>query len=80
MVLSESCSPTNGVIDPFAHVIVQFSLLNIGGKDATNVVATLLGYRGVDSPAAPHKISGTLTAARFDKYECSELPGGCFLR
>ncbi len=61
VVLSESCSPTNGVIDPFAHVIVQFSLLNIGGQDATNVVATLLATGGVDSPAAPHNF-GTLTA------------------
>ncbi len=61
VVLSESCSPTNGVVDPFAHAIVQFSLLNIGGQNATNVVATLLATGGVNSPGAPHNF-GTLTA------------------
>jgi uncharacterized repeat protein (TIGR01451 family) len=61
VVLSDSCSPTNGVVDPFEHAIVQFSLRNIGGQDATNVVATLLATGGVTSPGAPHNF-GTLTA------------------
>ena len=59
VVVSESCSPANNVVDPFEHVAVQFSLLNIGGQDATNVVATLLPTGGVTSPAAPHNF-GTL--------------------
>ena len=61
VVLSGSCSPANNVLDPFEHAVVQFSLLNIGGQDASNVVATLLPTGGVTSPSAAQNL-GTLTA------------------
>jgi uncharacterized repeat protein (TIGR01451 family) len=61
VVLSESCGPNNGVIDPFEHVSVQFSLLNTGAKDATNVVGTLLATGGVSSPSVAQNF-GTIAA------------------
>ena len=61
VVVSESCSPSDGVIDPFEHASVQFSLLNIGGQNATNVVATLLATGGVTSPSVAHNF-GTIVA------------------
>src|ERR1017187_4664821 len=61
VVVSESCGPNNGVIDPFEHVSVQFSLLNTGAKDATNVVGTLLATGGVTSPSIAQNF-GTITA------------------
>ena len=61
VVVSETCSPTNGVADPFEHASVRFFLSNIGGQDATNVVATLLATGGVTSPGLAHNF-GTITA------------------
>jgi PKD repeat protein len=60
-ITSESCAATNGVIDPGETVTVNFSLKNIGGADASNVVATLLATNGVTVPSAAQSY-GTLIA------------------
>ena len=52
-VVSESCLPTNGAIDPSETVTVDFTLKNVGTADTTNVVATLLPTGGVDAPSGP---------------------------
>jgi len=52
-VVSEGCSPTNGVIDPGETVTVSFSLKNVGAADTGNLVATLLATGGVTSPSSP---------------------------
>ena len=50
-MISEGCSPTNGVIDPGETATVNFSLKNVGSADTSNLVATLLATGGVTSPS-----------------------------
>jgi hypothetical protein len=52
-LVSESCSPTNGAIDPRETVSVSFALHNFGGVATTNLVATLLSTGGVAWPGPP---------------------------
>ncbi len=46
-LISESCSPANGVIDPGETVTVAFGMQNIGGADTVNAVGTLQNTGGV---------------------------------
>jgi len=48
-LISESCTPTNGVIDPGETVTVAFSLRNVGVSNALDLVATLVATNGVTS-------------------------------
>ena len=55
-VTAESCTPTNGVIDPNETVTVNFGLQNIGSLNTTNLVATLqAGDGGVTAPGGPQR-------------------------
>ncbi|MGN6552867.1 MAG: reprolysin-like metallopeptidase [Verrucomicrobiota bacterium] len=62
---AESGSPTNGAIDPYETVTVNWSLKNIGLSPTTNLVATLLATNGIFYPSAPQSfgaipVSGTV--------------------
>jgi hypothetical protein len=52
-LISESCLPTNGVIDSGEFVTVSFTLQNFGASNSVNLVATLLATNGITSPSAP---------------------------
>ncbi len=52
-LVSESITPTNGVIDPGETVSLYFAFRNTVGTDTTNLVATLLPGGGVTSPSGP---------------------------
>jgi hypothetical protein len=52
-LISESCVPGNGAVDPGETVTVLFSLKNTGARNTTNLVATLLAAGGVELPSAP---------------------------
>jgi hypothetical protein len=58
---SESCTPTNGAVDPGETVTVKFALKNTGAANTTNLVATLLDTNGVTLPGGPQTY-GVLTA------------------
>ena len=60
-IVAESCTPTNGAIDPGETVTVNFSLKNVGTADTGNLVATLLATGGVSTPDGPQTF-GVLTA------------------
>ncbi len=51
-LVSESCTPANGVSDPGETVTLGFSLKNVGTADTSNLVVTLLAMGGVTSPSA----------------------------
>jgi len=51
-LLSESCTPTNGAIDPYETVVVNWAITNAGNAPTTNLVATLLSTNGVYLPSA----------------------------
>jgi PKD repeat protein/endonuclease/exonuclease/phosphatase family metal-dependent hydrolase len=50
---AESCTSTNGVVDPNETVTVNFSLKNTGSANTSNLVATLLATSDVNSPDGP---------------------------
>jgi DNA/RNA endonuclease G (NUC1)/PKD repeat protein len=52
-LVSEGCTPTNGVIDPGELVTMSFSVRNIGSGNTANLVATLLETNGVASAGDP---------------------------
>ncbi len=51
LLLAESCTPTNGVVDPGETVTLAFSLRNFGAAFTTNLVATLQATGGVLCPS-----------------------------
>jgi len=61
-LVSESCSPANGAIDPGETVTVNLSLQNIGSVDGNNVVATLLTNSTIFPNGAQSQTYGALPA------------------
>jgi len=59
IVALETCTPTNGAVDPGEAVTVSFSLQNIGGLNTTNLMATLLETNNVTPTSGPQTY-GTL--------------------
>src|SRR5439155_15478584 len=53
LLLVESCSPANSVVDPDETVTFLFGLKNIGAIATTNLMATLLASGGVLAPSTP---------------------------
>jgi uncharacterized repeat protein (TIGR01451 family) len=69
-LLAESCTPTNGAVDPGETVQVDFALRNIGGLNTTNLVATLLATNGVVAPSGAQtygvlSTNGTIVSQPF---------------
>ena len=60
-LVSEGCTPANGVLDPGEEVTINLSLRNVGTLGTTNLVATLEPGNGVSSPSGP-KSYGALAA------------------
>jgi hypothetical protein len=52
-LVSESCAPTNGVIDPGEQVTLAYALQNVGNVNTTNLVATLQTSGGVIALIGP---------------------------
>ena len=52
-LVSESCTPPNGAIDPGETVTVSFCVQNTGNVNTTNLVGTLQATGGVTSPSGP---------------------------
>ena len=52
-LISESCAPANGVLDPNETATVSFCVQNTGGASTANVVGTLQASGGVTSPSGP---------------------------
>ena len=67
-LLTESCIPANGVIDPGETVTIGLPVKNTGGADTLNTVGTLQPSGGVTSPGASQSygalISGGETVTR----------------
>jgi subtilisin-like proprotein convertase family protein len=58
-VVAESCSFTNGAVDPGERVTMNISLQNVGRVTTTNLVATLLESGGILMPG-PSQVYGAL--------------------
>jgi len=53
VITAESISPANNAADPEETVTVNLSLVNVGGNNTTNLVATLQPTGGVAGPSGP---------------------------
>jgi hypothetical protein len=52
-LVSESCTPANGVLDPNENVTVSFCVQNVGTLNTTSLVGTLQATGGVTGPSGP---------------------------
>lgn len=52
-IVTESCSPANGAVDPGETVTVSLCVQNVGTTNTTNLVGTLAATGGVTSPSGP---------------------------
>ncbi|MGD0058631.1 MAG: DNA/RNA non-specific endonuclease [Verrucomicrobiia bacterium] len=78
-LVSEGCTPTNGVVDPGETVTMSFSLLNVGNGSTANLVATLLAANGVTDPSGSQNYGaiGAGTSASQDfTFTASGICGG----
>jgi DNA/RNA endonuclease G (NUC1) len=79
-LVSESCLPTNGVIDPGESVTINFSLRNIGTGNTSNLVVTLVATNGVTSPSGPQTygavIAGGAAVTEPFTFTASGVCGG----
>jgi hypothetical protein len=62
-LITESCLPTNGVIDPGETVTLRIGLENLGYVSASNLTVTLLASNGVVSPGAAQNYGLVATGA-----------------
>jgi phosphatidylinositol-3-phosphatase len=79
-LVSEGCTPTNGVIDPGEVVTVNFSVKNIGSGNTASLVATLVATNGVTSPSGPQTygtvVAGGATVAEPFTFTANGACGG----
>ena len=74
-LVAESCTPTNGAIDPYETVTVNWTLSNYGTAPTTNLVATLLKTNGVFYPSAAQTY-GVISAGGNVTRAFSFIPAG----
>jgi hypothetical protein len=79
-LVSESCVPANGVVDPGETVTVSLCVQNTGGGNTTNLVGTLQATGGVTSPSAAQSYgvvtTGGPTVCRDFTFTASGTCGG----
>jgi subtilisin-like proprotein convertase family protein len=79
-LVSESCTPANGAIDPGETVTVSFCVQNTGGANTTNLVGTLQATGGVTSPSGPQNygvvVAGGPAVCRNFTFTASGTCGG----
>lgn len=67
-LISESCVPANGVVDPGETVTIAFGLQNTGTANTVSAVGTLLASGGIITPSGPQNygviVAGGASVAR----------------
>ena len=77
ILAAESCTPTNGVIDPEETVTVEFTVENAGPASTTNLVATLLASNGVAFPSSAQTYGALAPGAAGTAAYSFEAYGAC---
>ncbi len=77
ILAAESCTPTNGVIDPGETVTVEFTVQNAGPASTTNLVATLLASNGVAFPSGAQTYGALAPGAAGTAAFSFEAYGAC---
>ena len=79
-LVSESCTPANGALDPNETATVSFCVQNTGGGDTVNLVGTLQATGGVTSPSGPQNygvvVAGGPAVCRNFTFTVSGTCGG----
>jgi hypothetical protein len=79
-LISEGCTPANGVPDPGETVTVNLSLRNVGTVATANLVGTLQAGGGITSPSAPQDYgvlaAGGASVSRAFTFTASGACGG----
>jgi hypothetical protein len=80
LLTAESCTTTNGRIDPGETVTIAVPLRNVGLLNTTNLIATLLPMNGVTAPSAPQNYGALIvngaTVTRSFTFTASGACGG----
>lgn len=74
-LIAESCTPTNGAVDPYETVTVNWTLANVGTAPTTNLVATLLTSNGVYFPSGSQNFGAILAGSNVTR-SFTFTPGG----
>ncbi len=75
-LVSEGCSPSNGVIDPNETVTVNFAVANNGGLSTTNLVATLQNSGGITPISGPQSYGAIAPGGMSQKAFQFTAPNG----
>jgi hypothetical protein len=79
-LVSESCTPANGALDPGETVTVSFCVQNVGGANTVNLVGTLQATGGVTAPSGPQNygvvVAGGPPVCRNFTFNVSGSCGG----
>ena len=79
-LLTESCTPANGVPDPGEVVSFSFGVKNVGGAATSSLVATLQATGGVTSPSSPQNYGAIAgcggTGSQTFSFTASGVCGG----
>ncbi|HSE98462.1 MAG TPA: carboxypeptidase-like regulatory domain-containing protein, partial [Blastocatellia bacterium] len=79
-IITESCSPANGAIDPGETVTVSLCLQNVGAADTVDLVGTLQATGGVTNPSGPQSygavVAGGAVVCRNFTFTASGTCGG----
>ena len=76
-LLTESCTPTNGTVDPYETVTVNWTLSNAGTAPTTNLVATLLTSNGVYYPSAAQNYGAIASGGNVTRSFAFTPAGTC---
>lgn len=76
-IISESCAPPNGAIDPEETVGVSFAIKNIGAGPTTALVATLQPTGGVTAPGGPQNYGAIQPGTTVTRNFSFTAAGGC---
>ena len=79
-IVSESCTPPNGALDPDETVTVSFCVQNTGAANTINLVGTLQATGGVTNPSGPQNygvvVAGGPPVCRNFTFTVSGTCGG----
>jgi hypothetical protein len=79
-IVTEGCTPPNGVIDPGETVTVSLCVQNVGAADTTNLVGTLQATGGVTGPGGPQNygvvVAGGAAVCRNFTFTAAGVCGG----
>ena len=79
-LVTESCTPANGALDPGETITVSFCVQNLSGPDTVNLVGTLQASGGVTNPSGPQNygvvVGGGPPVCRNFTFDATGVCGG----